>query len=134
VRRCGANDVFMHVLDPRVNCWTSEGQGVLAALVLAAQQDKERAAERAAEGNATRRARGLATTGSAPYGFRLIGPKGRRRLVPDEHVRNVGRHIVSWPRPARIDGQTAGSCAMVCVVVHHVFVGVHRFARALLAW
>jgi hypothetical protein len=42
--------------------------------------------------------------------------------------------VYTNPRPARIDGQTAGSCAMVCVVVHHVFVGVHRFARALLAW
>jgi hypothetical protein len=35
-------------------------------------------------------------TGTAPYGFRIVGPKGQRRLAADPEGRAVGRKIVEW--------------------------------------
>jgi hypothetical protein len=34
----------------------------------------------------------------AGYGFMLVGPRGRRRLVPDEYTRDCGQKFLEWRR------------------------------------
>lgn len=48
------------------------------------------------ETQAERRLQGLLVNGCAGYGFKLIGPQGRRRKVPAPREREVMRLILEW--------------------------------------
>jgi hypothetical protein len=45
---------------------------------------------------ATRKKQGMPHTGESPYGFRIVGPKGKRRYEPFPEQRTLGRRMLSW--------------------------------------
>jgi DNA invertase Pin-like site-specific DNA recombinase len=88
--------IKLHVLDIGLIPGTETGAAVLASLVVLAKMEAARTAERGKEMMARRRLLGKALNGSAPYGQKLVGRPGHRRLVPDLDVRRVGKLIVRW--------------------------------------
>lgn len=56
-----------------------------------AEHESRTLGERVKEVNAIRRQQGYAICGKVPLGYKLTGPKGRRRVVPDEAMRKTMR-------------------------------------------
>jgi DNA invertase Pin-like site-specific DNA recombinase len=92
----GARGVQLHVLDIGLEPLTPAGRQVAQAFRIAAQAEKFWAKEKGQEEFARRRREGKALTGVAPPGFRYAGPRGRRRLVPDEDDQAIMRKIIRW--------------------------------------
>jgi DNA invertase Pin-like site-specific DNA recombinase len=90
--------VQLHVLDLGVSPLTEAGRTVLAALRALAQADRAAAAESARDQMRRRRIDGKLLNGEAGPGFRLVGPRGNRRRVPDDYERGVQRKIIHWRR------------------------------------
>jgi DNA invertase Pin-like site-specific DNA recombinase len=91
-----ARGVLVHVVDLGLSPQTPEGRAVGAALRALADAERCTHKERGAADFARRRMRGLPLNGTPGYGFRLVGPKGKRRPVPDPYARAVGAKIVEW--------------------------------------
>jgi hypothetical protein len=93
-----ARGCHLHILDLGANPLTEAGRTVLAALRVLAEADKAAAKEKARDQMRRRRIEGKMLNGEAGPGFRLVGPVGNRRRVPDNHERTVQRKIIHWRR------------------------------------
>jgi DNA invertase Pin-like site-specific DNA recombinase len=90
---CGPEVWFSDVGAGTAGCG-GEGYRALGMLLQFARADCEKRSEDARASCALKKARGRVTNQFAPYGFKLAGAKGHRRLVPDSYTRAVGDQIV----------------------------------------
>jgi DNA invertase Pin-like site-specific DNA recombinase len=72
------------------------GEAMAAMMSVFAELEWDRSCERSREAMTIRKKQGKATNGYAGYGFRYVGPKAKRRRVPDEQERAVMEEIVRW--------------------------------------
>lgn len=84
----------VRLLDLGVGTDTEEGREGLDLVERVLNVLAERHGERVRRNKARDRRMGR-PTGRPPYGFKSIGPKGRRKLVPDEKAREVGRLVLA---------------------------------------
>jgi DNA invertase Pin-like site-specific DNA recombinase len=95
--------ITLHVLDlPLLGADIPDyiGDALRAMLAIFAQLERQRIRVRTREVKAWLKAQGRATNGHAGYGFKLAGPQGGRRPVPDDHERQVMR----WIAQQRLQG------------------------------
>jgi DNA invertase Pin-like site-specific DNA recombinase len=88
--------VGLVVIDVGVNPLTAVGRLMAGVFRVLAAAELSKAKERGVRDFTQRRRRGRALNGTPPVGFRFIGPKGRRRLAPDSHVRQVAARVKEW--------------------------------------
>src|SRR5262249_43162843 len=91
-----ARGVGLFVLDVNLTPQTAVGRLMAGVFRVLAAAELSKAKERGMRDFAQRRLRGRALNGTAPLGLRYVGPHGRRRLIPDPHVRQVGARVVEW--------------------------------------
>jgi DNA invertase Pin-like site-specific DNA recombinase len=91
-----ARQVFLHLLDLRLDMSTIVGQMMLTIMSAVATFERQRLIERVKETIRSRRMRGMAVGGTPPYGFKHVGPVGRKRVVPYPEIRELGSLIVRW--------------------------------------
>lgn len=95
MERWGEMGVIFHMLDLQLDSSTPMGRMILGIMSYFAAFERDRISERTRDVMAYRKRAGL-PTGKPPYGFKCVGPKGHRTLVPDPEQREIGRHIVKW--------------------------------------
>ncbi len=83
--------ITCHLLDADLD--TSADQGKLKVLDFAAKVERERRGERTRETLARRKTRGKVCNGFPGYGFKLVGPRGKRRRVIDKAERRIMAYI-----------------------------------------
>jgi DNA invertase Pin-like site-specific DNA recombinase len=86
--------VTLHIRDLNLDTSTPTGDMVIKILSIVAEWERRRIAERTAAAVRIARQNGKAANGFAGYGFRLIGPKGHKRRVPDPEERATMKRIV----------------------------------------
>lgn len=86
----------LHILDLGVSPLTESGRTVLAALLVLAHADRAAAREKASAEMRRRRLTGKLVNGAPGLGYRLAGPAGNRRRVPDEYEQQILAKIVAW--------------------------------------
>lgn len=92
---CKQRKITTHFLDLGVDTSTYIGEFFLTVLAAFAQMERERLRDRIKEGWRRRRLKGLPHKGGhPPYGFKWQGPAGRKRLVPDEYTRTLGKKLL----------------------------------------
>jgi DNA invertase Pin-like site-specific DNA recombinase len=69
---------------------------LIQMLAAVAEFERARIRERIRESNAERKRRGLPVNQQPPYGFKLHGPPGMRRIVKDHYTRQIGAKILEW--------------------------------------
>jgi DNA invertase Pin-like site-specific DNA recombinase len=95
--------ITLHVLDlPLLGADIPEyiADALRAMLAIFAQLERQRIRVRTKEVKAWLKTQGRATNGYAGYGFKLVGTKGDRRPVPDDHERQV----MKWIAQQRLQG------------------------------
>jgi DNA invertase Pin-like site-specific DNA recombinase len=99
IRRLTEDGVQVHALDLPVHD-LSVGVGWLLLMVIAwaAEWERRRIGERMRDSNRVRKAQGRPTSGMPPLGFRIVGPRGNKRLVPCEYTRQLMSKLVEWQR------------------------------------
>ncbi len=90
------------LLDIRVDTGTPIGMMVATIFGAVAQFERARMVERMIESNEARRRKGLPVNQKCKYGFKLVGPKGKRHYAPDPYQRAIGAKILKW----HLDGWT----------------------------
>lgn len=83
--------VVCHLLDADLD--TSADHDKLEILGFAAKVERERRGERTRGTLAQRKTQGKASNGFAGYGFKLVGPRGKRRRVIDKAERRIMAYI-----------------------------------------
>jgi DNA invertase Pin-like site-specific DNA recombinase len=91
-----AQGVFMHFLGLDIDTSTATGRLLYGMVAAMAQWERERVSERTTEALRWRKSQGLRYNKSMPWGWQATGPKGARKLVPDEHVRECGRRFAEF--------------------------------------
>jgi putative DNA-invertase from lambdoid prophage Rac len=89
-------EVALVMLDMNLDTSTPMGRCMASILAVFAEFERDRMRERLAESVKRRRVEGRPISGQAPYGFRIVGPRGDKRFITDVITRNVGAHIVHW--------------------------------------
>lgn len=85
------------LLDMQLDTSTPAGEMLSSMLAVIGQFERARCQERCREVQAQRKRTGL-PVGRPPYGFRMVGERGKRRLVHDPTLREVGRVCLEWNR------------------------------------
>src|SRR5262245_6542172 len=91
-----ARGIVAHFLEPAVSLATAEGRAALAVLEGFWDAEGDRRAEGALEAHARRKGAGKPVNQHVGHGFRLVGPRGRRRRIKDTYTREVGKLVVRW--------------------------------------
>ena len=86
--------VTVHFVNEQIDPGTSMGQLIMAILGAVNEWQSAYLSDRAKEVGDRMEALGRTRTGKAPLGFRLVGPKGKRRMLVDERARRVMKEIV----------------------------------------
>jgi DNA invertase Pin-like site-specific DNA recombinase len=100
-RRCKENGIDIILLDISSEPVTGVGIGKAMFNMMAtfAELERERIAERMADGRQGKKQRGGHIGGQAPYGYRVVGAKRDARLEPDEHEQKlIDETWVLWKR------------------------------------
>lgn len=87
-------DVRLVLLDLGVDTGTPVGAMLVHILGAVAQFERERMGERMRE--CYRKCRAMGKIYHAPYGFKLIGKKGEKQLLPDPYTRAIARKFIEW--------------------------------------
>lgn len=95
IEKWSARGIALHFLDLNVSTADPAGRFFIHMMGAMAEFERARISERIRDAQVLRARLGLAI-GSPPYGFRNVGPFGRRRRVPDENQRALGKKIVEW--------------------------------------
>jgi DNA invertase Pin-like site-specific DNA recombinase len=103
VRLWKVKGVHVRMLDISVDTSTPVGEMILTVMAAVAQFERQRIGERIRAHWAHRRKlaketgdRSIVTSVRPPYGFKVCRSGGKRRWVPDEAQRQLGRAIVAW--------------------------------------
>jgi DNA invertase Pin-like site-specific DNA recombinase len=96
VERWLARGVHLHVVHRDVDTSTPIGRLFVNLLPHFAKLNRSWFRERMADSIAYRRSQGRPAGGSPPYGFKITGPLGKRRFLPDPDSRRIGRHVVRY--------------------------------------
>jgi DNA invertase Pin-like site-specific DNA recombinase len=91
-----AKGVRLAIVDQQIDTGGPAGLAMLQMLAVFAQFERGMIGERMRQHWRTRRRHGGTICGRPPYGFKRIGPKGHKKMVPDQEVRAIGRRIVEW--------------------------------------
>ena len=92
-----ARHVRLVMLDMNIDTGTPMGMAMIQQMAVFAQLERGLASQRTRDVIASRRQRGLPVGGGhPPYGFKRVGPRGARRLVPHPEQRQLGKLIVDW--------------------------------------
>ena len=96
--------VVLHLMDAPWDYGTANGRAMLQLMAVFAEWSSRIASERIKAAQAILRQQGRPVGGKRPFGFRLVGEKGKRRLEPDWEERAILVQIVraveiqgSWP-------------------------------------
>jgi DNA invertase Pin-like site-specific DNA recombinase len=92
----GERKVRIILMDLNADSDTPVGRMLIQMLGAVAEFERARIRERIKEAAAQRRREGRPVCGSAPYGRKIIGPAGKKRLVPDPYTRRIGAAILDW--------------------------------------
>jgi DNA invertase Pin-like site-specific DNA recombinase len=84
----------VHLLDLNLDTTTPIGECMLTVVAAFATLEARRIGERTRESFQARKRAGRPTCGTAPYGFKHVGPAGNRRYAPDPYTRAIGRKII----------------------------------------
>lgn len=88
-------DVRLVLLDLGVDTGTPVGAMLVHILGAVAQFERERMGERMREcARKIKMLRGYYQ--KAPYGFKLLGKKGEKQMVPDPYTRAIARKFIEW--------------------------------------
>lgn len=90
--------VILHVINLNFDTSKKEslifGKLLLGIFTAVAEYESAINAQRQRDANAIRRRQGRHIAGRAPLGFKVVGPTGKRTLIPDEEARVTLRWIV----------------------------------------
>lgn len=95
VEEATAQGIHLHFLDLQLDTSSYLGKFFLTVLAAFAEMERAKISERTKEGLAVARAKGK-MHGKAPYGFKFVGPKGHKRLVPDPYTRALARKFIEF--------------------------------------
>lgn len=93
--RWGQGGIVFHILDLRLDSSTPTGRLVLGIMAYFAEFERSQISERTKAVMRHRKLAGM-PVGRPPYGFRCVGPKGKRTLTEDKKARDMGKLIVKW--------------------------------------
>lgn len=88
--------VAVTLLVPDIDTSTPSGLLIAHNLVAVAQYERAMVGERMKHFFAQRKRAGRPYCPSAPYGFKIVGPKGNREYAPFPEQRAIGRRVVEW--------------------------------------
>ncbi len=91
VERWLARGIHLHIVHRSIDTSTPMGQLFVNLLPRFADLRPSWLSERMAESLAYRRSRGRPPGGSPPCGFKIAGPRGKRRFIPDPITRRIDR-------------------------------------------
>jgi DNA invertase Pin-like site-specific DNA recombinase len=92
----GERKVRIILMDLNADSGTPVGRMLIQMLGAVAEFERARLRERVKDTIAQRRKDGRPVSGKVPYGMKLVGPTGKRRLARDPYTREIGAKILEW--------------------------------------